>query len=283
MTRLAVPDNRNLTLRARCELHFESRGETPVVLMMRARPDGAQRVLKETLRIVPSSPVTSFTDVFGNVCDRVVGRTGEFSIESDVLAEVPARIPVDARAQRTPVAELPSSALHFTLPSRYCPSDRMLTLAKDVTQGCAPGYAEVQAIRDYVHRHLSYRYGVSDSSTDALDTLRLGAGVCRDFAHVAIGLCRSIDIPARMAVGYLHGREPMDMHAWFEAYVGGRWYTFDPTEDDLRGGRIVLAYGRDATDVAFVTDYGSLTLLRMNVTLAEGVSSAARQRLRAAG
>jgi transglutaminase-like putative cysteine protease len=116
---------------------------------------------------------------------------------------------------------------------------------------------------------LSCRYGVSDASTDALETMDAGAGVCRDYAHVGITLCRSLRIPARMVVGYLYGLEPMDLHAWFEAYLDGRWYTFDPTQSAPRGGRIVVAYGRDAADVAFLTNYGWLTTLEMQVWVGE--------------
>ena len=123
-----------------------------------------------------------------------------------------------------------------------------------------PGYAQAEKIRAWIHQHLAYRYGVSSATTDALDTLAHGAGVCRDFAHVGIALCRSLQIPARMVVGYLHGLEPMDLHAWFEAFVGGRWYTFDATQATPRGGRIVLAYGHDAADVAFISDYGAQAL-----------------------
>ena len=123
----------------------------------------------------------------------------------------------------------------------------------------------MEAIRAWIHANLEYRYGVSDAATDALDTLARGAGVCRDFAHVGIGLCRALQIPARMVVGYLYRLDPMDMHAWFEAFVGGRWYTFDATQDAPRGGRIVVAYGRDAADVAFLSNYGEMATERLTV------------------
>jgi transglutaminase-like putative cysteine protease len=110
-----------------------------------------------------------------------------------------------------------------------------------------------------VHRNIAYQYGVSTATTDAIDTLNAQAGVCRDFSHIGISLCRALRIPARMVVGYLYQLNPMDLHAWFEAYIGGRWYTFDATQDRPRAGRIVVAYGRDATDVAFISNYGGLT------------------------
>ncbi|RYF29408.1 MAG: transglutaminase family protein, partial [Comamonadaceae bacterium] len=114
---------------------------------------------------------------------------------------------------------------------------------------------------------VEYKYGVSDGSTDALDTLDTGSGVCRDFAHIGASLCRALRIPARMVVGYLYELDPMDMHAWFEAYVGGRWYTFDATQSEPRGGRLVVAYGRDAADVAFLSNYGPLEIGDMKVTV----------------
>jgi len=273
-----------MRLRASCELRFNSLRESPVVVMLRARCGSSQRVIQDALRVAPGVPTSSFTDVFGNRCDRLVAPPGELIVRSEIVADVAAHVAAEANAPRTPFGKLPADALHFTLPSRYCPADKLRALASEVTQGCPPGYAEVRAISDYVRQRLAYQYGVSNASTDALETLQMGAGVCRDFAHVAIALCRSIDIPARMVVGYLHGREPMDLHAWFEAHVGGRWYTFDPSESELRGGRIVLAHGRDATDVAFVTDYGHLALLSMQVTVRDRVLAAVRQEpLRAAG
>jgi transglutaminase-like putative cysteine protease len=156
-------------------------------------------------------------------------------------------------------------ALLFLLPSRYCPSDKMAGRAEQIVAGYAPGYAQVEAIRAWIHQNICYVYGVSDPTTDALDTLDRGAGVCRDYSHVGIALCRSLRIPARMVVGYLYGLDPMDLHAWFEAFVGGRWYTFDATQAQPRGGRIIVAYGRDAADVAFISNYGELLVPALRV------------------
>ena len=131
-----------------------------------------------------------------------------------------------------------------------------------------PGYAAVEAIQTWIHENIEYRRGSSNGSTTAIDTLRDRAGVCRDFAHVGIALCRSLTIPARMVVGYLYGLEPMDLHAWFEAFVGGRWYTFDATQSEPRGGRIVIAYGRDAADVALTTPFGPIESEGLKVSVA---------------
>lgn len=272
-----------MRLRASCELTFENPCTSPFVVMLRPRRSG-QRIVEERIDAGPRLDVTSFVDLFGNRCDRIEAPPGPLHVRSTCVVEVPASVAAEAEAPRTPFTKLPAEALHFTLPSRYCPSDRVQARAREVTAGCRPGYAEVQAIRDHVHAALTYEYGVSDSSTDALETLQVGRGVCRDFAHVAISLCRSIDIPARMVVGYLHERAPMDLHAWFEAHVGGRWYTFDPSEETLRGGRVVIAHGRDAADVAFVTDYGAMRLTSMQVGLhADPVRCIVQPKLRAAG
>jgi transglutaminase-like putative cysteine protease len=256
-----------MRLRAGCELVFEVETETPIVTMLRAQRCPSQRVWRESLRTSPQLPLKEYRDVFGNGCQRLTVPRGELRLAVETVAEVAADVEAEHDAARVPVARLPDATLQFTLPSRYCPSDKLADLARKITTGETSGYGEVRAICDYVYGALDYRYGVSNASTGAEQTLEAGAGVCRDFVHVAVALCRSIDIPARVAVGYLHGLRPMDLHAWFEAYVGDRWYTFDPTEDELLGGRILLAHGRDAADVAFVTDYGELKLKTMKVSV----------------
>lgn len=145
----------------------------------------------------------------------------------------------------------------------------MTARARDITADASPGYAQVEAVRRWIHDNLKYQPGSSDCTTDAMQTLDTGAGVCRDFAHVGIALTRALHIPARMVAGYLHQLEPMDMHAWFEAFVDGRWYTFDATQSAPRGGRIVVGYGRDAADVAFLSNYGDMDIEEMTVTVAQ--------------
>lgn len=273
-----------MRLRAGCELVFEVEKETPLITMLRAQRTATQRILHESLRIAPHLDVHEYVDVFGNRCQRMTALPGELRCRVETLAEVAADIPVVDLTQpsRVPVPQLPDTALQFTLPSRYCPSDKLTRLGRELTRGASAGYGEVTALCAFVHDKLEYRYGVSNGSTCAEETLRAGAGVCRDFAHLGIALCRSIDIPARIAVGYLHQLEPMDLHAWFEAYVAGRWQTFDPTEETLRGGRIVLAHGRDAADVAFMTDYGDISLKTMSVTVQEAAQAADAQLAEAA-
>jgi transglutaminase-like putative cysteine protease len=150
-------------------------------------------------------------------------------------------------------------------------------LALEIVGDAAPGYDQVEAIRNWINTQINYEYGTSNASTWALDTVETRVGVCRDFAHLGIALCRALNIPARMVVGYLYQLDPMDLHAWFEAYLGsmeddmteGRWYTFDATQTQPRGNRITIAYGRDAADVALATQFGPMQLNSMQVWVNE--------------
>jgi transglutaminase-like putative cysteine protease len=152
---------------------------------------------------------------------------------------------------------LPNQVLPFLLPSRYCESDRFGDLAREITAETLLGYDQVSKISDWVRDFIEYTPGTSEFPLSATEIHQLGHGVCRDLAQVAIALCRSISIPARLVVGYLHNLEPMDLHAWFEAYIGNRWYTFDPTQQSLQGGRVIIAFGRDAADVSIFHHFGS--------------------------
>lgn len=155
------------------------------------------------------------------------------------------------------------------MPSRYCPSDLLGDDARQLVANVTPGYDQVEAIRHWIHTNVAYSYGTSTGSTSALETFTERRGVCRDFAHLGIALCRGLDIPARMVTGYFHQLKPMDMHAWFEAYVAGRWYTFDATQAKPHGGRIVIAYGRDCADVALAIEFGPAKLSGMRVWVQE--------------
>ena len=230
--------------------------ECPIVVMLRPRSGVAQRMVSSHFVLLPQISTANYVDIYGNLCQRLVVPRGETRIAVEVVMEIEDDIAVAPEAPATPVHELPDNVLIFLLQSRYCPSDKMAERANDIVGNALPGYAQAEKIRAWIHDNLDYQYGVSTATTDAIDTLADGAGVCRDFAHVGIALCRSLTIPARIVVGYLHGLQPMDLHAWFEAFVGGRWYTFDATQSQPRSGRIVLAYGRDAADVAFISDYG---------------------------
>ena len=239
--------------------------DCPIVAMLRPASGQAQWLSHETYVFAPWVPTTERVDVYGNLCQRMTVPQGEMRLRVEATVETESDLAVAPGAPYTPVGALPDSTLMYLLPSRYCPSDRLTPKAWEIVAGASPGYDQVEAIRAWIQADLAYRYGASDQSTDAMATLAAGAGVCRDFAHVGISLCRAIYIPARMVVGYLLGLDPMDLHAWFEAYVGGRWYTFDATQSTPKGGRVVLAYGRDAADVAFISNYGPLETIAMQV------------------
>ncbi|MCD9028818.1 lasso peptide biosynthesis protein [Luteimonas sp. BDR2-5] len=254
-----------MRLQAGCELLVEAETDCPVVAMLRPRSGEAQWLASGAYRFDPHVMPTEYVDAFGNLCQRFVVPGGRMTIRVELEVETEGAIAVTDHAPPTPPAALPDDVLQYLLPSRYCPSDKTFDQAQGIVAQAAPGYAQVEAIRRWIRSHIVYRYGESNPSTDAMDTLLHGAGVCRDYAHIGIMFCRALRIPARMVVGYLHGLEPMDLHAWFEAYLDGRWYTFDATQDAPRGGRIVIAYGRDAADVAFLTNYGALQTLDMQV------------------
>ena len=247
-----------MRLKACCDLEVTASEDCPTVAMLRPSSGLAQWLASESYFFEPHVPSTEYVDAFGNLCQRLVVPKGRMRIRVDVVVDTEASIAVDPEAPYTPVQALPGAAQQFLLQSRYCPSDKMEERAKALVAGVQPGYAQVDAIRAWIHDNLAYRYGVSDAATDALDTLAQGAGVCRDFAHVGIGLCRALQIPARMVVGYLYQLDPMDLHAWFEAFIDGRWYTFDATQKEPKGGRITIAYGRDAADVALITNLAPL-------------------------
>jgi transglutaminase-like putative cysteine protease len=256
-----------MRLRATCSAMLDVREATPLVAMLRPRSDHSQWILEDTYHVEPFVKPLEYLDLFGNLCQRFVAPKGSLSLRVSCLAEVDEHVPVADDARAVPIAELPSSALQYLLPSRYCPADKLSELAQEIVRDVPPGYRRVAAIARHVHDRLDYKYGVSSASSDALDTLEAGAGVCRDFAHVSVTLCRAVEIPARVVAGYLHSLEPQDLHCWFEAFVGDRWYTFDATEDRLLGGRIVIARGRDAADVAFISEFGPLEMKSLQVAL----------------
>jgi transglutaminase-like putative cysteine protease len=239
-----------------CDLSFDIEVPTPFVLMLRPRSGAQQWVASERYSLSPRINVTEFTDNYGNLRQRLLAPPGVFSIHTS--AEVILADMVD-RAQDAPFVEiqnLPDAVLSYLLPSRYCESERFGQMAHEITAGHLLGYNQVAAIAAWVRRTISYESVGSDMLVSAVEVNSRQWGVCRDFSHLGIALCRSLNIPARLVVGYLYGLAPMDLHAWFEAYVGGRWYTFDATQKEVKGGYVVLGYGRDAADVAVYNQFG---------------------------
>jgi transglutaminase-like putative cysteine protease len=224
--------------------------------MLRPRSGSQQWIAREEYMLEPSVPVFEFTDDYGNLCQRLIAPPGIFTVRT--TAEVMTADYVD-QAYGAPFIEiqnLPDSTLSYLLPSRYCESDRFHQMAAEITLGQQPGYNQISAIVTWLRNTISFQPGSSDIPVSASEVNERQVGVCRDFAHLGIALCRSLNIPARMVVGYLYGLEPMDLHAWFEAYVGGRWYTFDATQAELKGGYVAVGYGRDAADVAVYNQFG---------------------------
>ena len=243
-------------LRTSCDFVFNITEPVPFVLMLRPRSGSQQWIAREEYMLEPSVTVFEFTDVYGNLCQRLIAPIGIFTVHT--TADVMTSDFVD-QAYGAPFIEiqnLPDAVLGYLLPSRYCESDRFNQMATEITAGQAPGYDQVAAIISWMRSNISFRPGSSDTPVSAAEVNLRQVGVCRDFAHLGIALCRSLNIPARMVVGYLNELEPMDLHAWFEAYVGGRWYTFDATQANLKGGYVAVGYGRDAADVAVYNQFG---------------------------
>lgn len=254
-----------MKLAAGCEISIQTTVPIPLILMLKPRSGWAQWVFREEYQLSPYVPVQEYIDGYGNLCQRLITPEGPFVIRAIVSVDTADQIDVQPEASFVPIQQIPEVYLNFLLPSRYCQSDQLGDLARQIVGDVKPGYAQVEAIRQWIHASITYCYNTSDASTSALETVAQKIGVCRDFSHLGIALCRSLNIPARMVVGYLYQLQPMDLHAWFEAFVGDRWYTFDATQPEPRGNRIVIAYGRDAADVALMTQFGALELLQMNV------------------
>lgn len=253
-------------LQTSCSLEFNAAVATPFIFMLRPRSGAQQWVAREQYVLSPSVTAVEFTDQFGNLCQRLVSPAGPFSIRTSADVQAPDSTDAAPGAPFVEVNQLPAETLPFLLPSRYCESDRFTQMAASIAAGWAPGYDQCTAIVNYVRDTVQYVAGEGQQIISAVEVQQRSHAVCRDMSHLGMALCRALSIPARMVVGYLETLQPMDLHAWFEAYVGGRWYTFDPTQSDLNGGRIAIAYGRDATDVAVYTQFGDpVELLQMSV------------------
>jgi transglutaminase-like putative cysteine protease len=269
-----------MQVRVGCEFRYESAVPTPTVWQVRPRPDGAHRVLTQSWETTPDVEISAYRDSFGNLCDRMTLPEGPSRIRYDANVEVPPTYDeADKGAVRVPVDRVPSEALLYLLPSRFCLTELMRDRAGKLFGNVEPGWQQVQAICDWVNNHLTFGYGASTATTTAVDAYERGTGVCRDFAHLAITFCRALNIPARYVCGYLPDiavtppDEPMDFCAWFEAYLEDRWWTFDARINVPRIGRVVIGHGRDAVDVAMVTAYGPVEFKSLTVWADEVVPS----------
>lgn len=247
-------------------------GSTPAVWQVRPRLDGPHQVITSLWTCSPFTPARSYLDGFGNVCDRMTMPEGPTTVYYDALVEVPAAFDdADTNAAQHPVEDLPDDAMVYLLASRFCLSDVANEQAWALFGDTRQGWERVQAVCDWTHEHIRYEMGSSTPLTTSADVLACATGVCRDFTHVGITLCRALNIPARYVSGYLPDIvDPvpdlaMDFCSWFEAYLDGRWWTFDPRNNAPRMGRVVIGRGRDAADVAMATTYGAPTLASMIV------------------
>lgn len=219
----------------------------------------------------PAVESATYRDVFGNLCRRFIAPPGDLMIRADSVIEVGGDVdPIAPEAEQLPVSALPDEALMYLMGSRYCETDRLSQIAWNLFGHTAPGWGRVQAICDFANQRIAFDYQNARSTRTAFEAYEEQTGVCRDYAHLAIALCRCMNIPARYVNGYLGDigvpvRDPMDFSAWMEVYLGDRWWTFDARNNVPRIGRIVLARGRDAADVAMLTSFGSHILNRFAV------------------
>jgi transglutaminase-like putative cysteine protease len=258
-----------MKLKIGCKLEYISKTNTPLITVLRLRKELSQFIESETFKMEPLLPMTEYIDLYGNYCQRMEVPKGKLVIDTLSIVVTNNQIESNPEANFTLIQDLPEQTLIYLLPSRFCESDKLNTKAFEIVSDQTVGYQMVESIRTWINKNIKYEYNRSNSSTSALDTLESKHGVCRDLSHLAIALCRSINIPARIVVGYLHNLKPMDLHAWFEAYLEGHWYTFDATQQYTTGGRVVLAYGRDAADVATATYFGDMKLKNMYVYVEE--------------
>ncbi|MEO8240748.1 MAG: transglutaminase family protein [bacterium] len=256
--------------------------DTPMICMMSARDDRRDDMRRQAGIVTdPSVPTSSYRDMFGNTCRRFVAPAGLFRIRDDntvFTSDQPD--PVQPWLQETPVAELPDEVLVYLLGSRYCETDRLSQMAWDMFGTVTPGHARVQAICDFVHNHIRFNYMNARATRTAFEAWQEATGVCRDFAHLAIALCRCMNIPTRYVNGYLGDigvpvTGPMDFAAWMQVYLDGAWHTFDPRNNKPRIGRIVVAYGRDAADVPLMHSFGQHVLQNFTVWTDEVVDQVA--------
>lgn len=255
------------------EFNYQFPERTPILLMLNVHYSRVSDLeAPDNIILNPSVPVTGYRDGYGNWCSRVVAQAGLMRISADTIIRdsgLPDWQPT--QAPQVPVEQLPEDAIVFLLASRFCDSDQMLDLAWSLFGSYVPGVERVHAICNYVHRHIEFGYHHASVTRTASQAFQDRKGVCRDYAHLAIAFCRALNIPARYCTGYLSDvgtpkpYPPGDFAAWFEAYLGGQWVTFDPRNLEPRIGRFLIARGRDAADVPMATTFGVNTLTSFRV------------------
>jgi transglutaminase-like putative cysteine protease len=262
-----------MLIRAGYNIRFETQSSVPMLAMLSLHPSRHKDLITpQRVLTTPEVPIYDYLDTYGNVCSRVTVPPGGLTLSTDFTIEdsgEPDRQTPDAIQH--PVDELPDDVLMYLLSSRYCETDRLLQTAWSLFGHVAPGWPMVQEIVAFVHNHIEFGYHHARATRTAWDGYQEQRGVCRDFAHLAITLCRCMNIPARYCTGYLGdigvpvSASPMDFSAWFDVYLGGEWHYFDARHNIPRIGRILMARGRDATDTALTTTFGPTILAEFQV------------------
>ena len=262
-----------MLIRLGYELAYEFAQPTPMILNLNVHYSRTSDLIRaDTIVTEPAVPLSMYRDGFGNWCTRVMAPAGGFTVSTDALiADSGEPEPSFPRAFEHTVESLPEDTLVFLLPSRYCETELLAPAAWNMFGSMMPGWNRVQAICDWVHSHIAFDYQCARPTKTAWEAYDERRGVCRDYAHLAIALCRCLNIPARYCTGYLGDigvpamDAPMDFAGWFEAYLGGEWHTFDPRNNQRRIGRVLIARGRDAADVAISMTFGPNVLRRFRV------------------
>ena len=255
------------------ELVFDVPAPTAMLLALYVHPSRQKDLLgPERLTLEPAVPVDDFLDAFGNKVARIVAPAGQLRIASEgVIRDTGEPDVVGYEAEQHQVQDLPTECLQFLLNSRYCEVDALTNIAWDLFGQVNNGWPKVKAVLDWVHNHVTFGYAYARSTKTAMDVYTEKQGVCRDFMHLSVTLLRALNIPARYTTGYLGdigvpvSPSPMDFSAWFECYLGGRWWTCDARHNRPRVGRVLMAVGRDATDVALTTSFGPTNLTKFRV------------------
>jgi transglutaminase-like putative cysteine protease len=271
-----------MRIRAGFEIAYDCPQPTPMILQVSVHPSRIADLLSwNRLRFDPPIPANTYHDGFGNFCHVIRAPAGRLNMSTDFLVQDSGEPDeVVPEAVQHPLERLPVETLIYLLGSRYCETDRLSDMAWSLFGHVPKGWPLVQAICDYVHDRIKFGYEHASPTKTAFDAHQEKLGVCRDFAHLAITLCRCMNVPARYCTGYLGDMGtpppygPGDFAAWFDAFLGGRWYTFDPRNHVPRIGRILMARGRDATDVAMVTSFGPCTLASFKVITDEVAAAA---------
>jgi transglutaminase-like putative cysteine protease len=262
-----------MLIRIGYELIFDIPAPVSMVLMLYTHPERAQDLRRpDRLTLEPAIAVTDFIDCFGNRCARIDAPAGRLRITNDSLVEDSGeKDAVNPQARQRAVSELPSEILPFLMGSRYCEVDRLSDVAWSLFGNTQPGWPRVQAVCDWCHTNVAFGYEHARATRTAYEVYEERKGVCRDFMHLAVTFLRCLNIPARYATGYLGDIGvppvdlPMDFSAWYEVYLDSRWYTFDARHNEPRIGRILMARGRDAVDVALTTSFGPTKLEKFTV------------------